>query len=365
MLFLSTPVTPFHALAAPRSQDHRRRLSAWWRRGQVDPGTGVTAYMPMTLLPLSSVVGLRFPWMMSNWWRCTVPLLATELAKLGFCQPDLAIIDSALGAFIPGALAPAVTVYRMTDYNAGFASATTQLAALELELAHRADIVVVTASELTPRAQSMAPGKPVLHVPHGVDFEHFAAIGGAPSDLTPPDLIGLDRPIALYVGSLREWFDFDLVSWLAAELPEMSFVVVGPERLARGRLGQRRNIHLLGERPYSEIPRYLRAADVGIIPFDRRGYADLVDHSNPLKLYEYMAAGLPVVATEWPVLRRLASPALLSASPDQFRDNLLRAVELAPALASAGREFARDHSWGASYETLLGAIGPLLPASRG
>jgi glycosyltransferase involved in cell wall biosynthesis len=248
----------------------------------------------------------------------------------------------------------------MTDYNAGFGSSTTELAALEQELARRADIVAITASELLPRAQSMAPNKEIVHLPHGVDLEHFARSGPAPADIEP-----VPRPIVVYVGSIREWFDFELVSWLSEELPELSFVIIGPERAARGKLPERPNIHLLGERHYSTIPHYLAAADVGIIPFDRVRYPSLVDHANPLKLYEYMAAGLPVVSTDWPVLRRLASPALLSGSAEEFRANLLTAIADAASLGPAGRQFANEHGWEASYQTLLSATAPLLRARRG
>jgi len=351
VLFLSTPVTPFHALAVPRSPDHRSRLAAWWHRGQRDEATGVTQFMPMTVLPLSSVVGLRYPWVLRDWWRFTVPPVAKELRSLGFSRPDLAVIDSVLGAFILGALAPATSVYRMTDYNPGFASSTEQLAVLEAELAQRVDMVAVTTAELVPVARHLAPGKAVLHLPHGVDFGHFANPGPVPADLAR-----LPRPIAIYVGSLREWFDFDLVGQLAEQLPDVSFVLVGPERPARRRLASRPNLHLLGERPYRDVPSYLAAADVGLIPFDRARYGALVDHVNPLKLYEYMAAGLPVVATESAVLRRLASPALLCAEPRQFAGLLAQALGSAPALGAAGRRFAREHSWEASYRALLAAV---------
>jgi len=313
----------------------------------------------MTLLPLSSVIGLRFPWVLENWWRYTVPPLPKELEKLGFAQPDLAIVDTALGAFIPDILAPKVTVYRMTDYNSGFASSTAELARLERQLAVRADMVAVTASELAERARSLAPAKLVVHIPHGVDFEHFSVPGPAPGDIK-----AFPAPIAIYVGSLREWFDSELVSWLAGSLPQISFVLIGPELAVRGRLAGHPNLHLLGERPYSLIPYYLQAAQVGIIPFDRDSYPELVDHANPLKLYEYMAAGLPVVSTDWPVLRRLASPALLSRSRAEFRDNLLTAIERAGQLRHAGTEFARAHSWDASYQALRAAVGALTPAAE-
>lgn len=355
VLFLSNPVTPFHALAAPRSRDHRRRFAAWWQRGRVDHASGVTQFTPLTVLPLSSVIGLRFPWVLREWWRYTVPPLTKELGKLGFSHPDIAIVDTALAAFIPDLLAPRVTVYRMTDYNTGFASSTPQLAALEEELARRADIVAVTAAELVPRAQAMAPGKEIVHLPHGVDFDHFAVQGPAPTDMR-----GISGPIVLYVGSLREWFDFDLVSWLATELPQASFALVGPERAARGRLAEHPNVHLLGQRQYSEIPYYLAAAQVGIIPFDRKHYPSLVDHANPLKLYEYMAAGLPVVSTDWPVLRRLNSPALLANGRAEFRDNLVRAIDQATALGPKSKQFAREHGWEASYRALLAAVEPRL-----
>jgi glycosyltransferase involved in cell wall biosynthesis len=351
VLFLATPVTPFHAIAAPRSRDHRSRLAAWWRRGRLDGATGIIQYMPMTVLPLSSVVGLRFSWVLRDWWRFTVPPLAKELRSLGFFRPDLAIVDSVLGTFMLDVLAPATSVYRMTDYNAGFASSTSQLSKLEAELAKQVDIIAVTASELEPVARGLASGKTFVHMPHGVDFGHFADPGPA-----PPELRELPRPIAIYVGSLREWFDFDLVSELATQLPQVSFVLVGPDRPARGKLADRANLHLLGERPYRDVPGYLAAADVGIIPFDRRRYARLVDHINPLKLYEYMAAGLPVVATECAVLRRLASPALLCAEPAQFANRLLEALGSAGVLAAAGQRFALEHSWEESYRALLAAV---------
>ena len=347
VLFLSTPVTPFHAAAVVRSQDHRRRFRAWWRRGRVDPATGVTHYMPMTLLPLSSVIGLRYPWILRNWWKVTVPPLGPAVRRLGFTDPDLVIIDSPLGAFLVDLLRPRHSVMRVTDYNAGFASSTSELADIERDLAGRVDVVAVTASELQPYAQTLAPDKAITHLPHGVDLERFSGPVSSPADLA-----AVARPIVMYVGSLREWFDYELLDRLATALPHMSFVLIGPEHAARDRITARPNVHVLGERPYADIHSYLSSADVGIIPFDRGRYPELVDHSNPLKLYEYMAAGLPVVSSDWPVLRRLDSPALLCDSFDDFLRAIPHALDQADDLGAAGLRFARSHGWEAAYRIL-------------
>jgi glycosyltransferase involved in cell wall biosynthesis len=143
-----------------------------------------------------------------------------------------------------------------------------------------------------------------------------------------------------------------LLDRLAVTFPQYSFVLIGPEFAARGRITSRPNLHVLGERPYAMIHSYLSAADVGLIPFDRAHYRDLVDHSNPLKLYEYMAAGLPVVSSDWPVMRRLNSPALLCETFDDFVRAVPDALERSPELSTAGVAFARSHGWEAAYRLL-------------
>jgi glycosyltransferase involved in cell wall biosynthesis len=351
VLFLSTPVTPFHALAVARSRDHRRRFRAWWKRGRVDRETGVTHYMPLTLLPLSSVIGLRYRWILRNWWKVTVPPLGPALERLGFAEPDLLIVDSPLGAFLVDLLRPRRSVMRVTDYNAGFASSTSELTAIERDLAGRVDVVAVTASELQRYAQSLAPGKSIMHLPHGVDLGRFSGPTHPPADMA-----GIAGPIVMYVGSLREWFDYELLGHLAVGLPQVSFVLIGPEFSARNRIGDRPNVHVLGERPYSMVHSYLTSADIGLIPFNRVDFPELVDHSNPLKLYEYMAAGLPVVSSDWPVMRRLDSPALLCRSSDDFLRAIPEALERARELSDAGLTFARTHGWDEAYDRLADLV---------
>jgi len=136
----------------------------------------------------------------------------------------------------------------------------------------------------------------------------------------------------------------------------MSFVLVGPNALARRRLDLRPNLHLLGPRPYEQIPAYLRNADIGLIPFDVRGHPDLVNSIHPLKLYEYLASGLPVVASRWDEIASLNSPATtLCGSATEFADALTTALSTTPD-SLAVSSFVDVADWRARTRQLISAV---------
>ena len=107
---------------------------------------------------------------------------------------------------------------------------------------------------------------------------------------------------------------------------------------------------LLGSRPYAKLPAYLAAMDVGLIPFkqDRVTY-----HADPIKAYEYLAAGLPVVATEMPALHRLSHVVRLANSPESFEAHIAAALAEGRALKKSERQAeAARHSWASRFETI-------------
>jgi glycosyltransferase involved in cell wall biosynthesis len=150
---------------------------------------------------------------------------------------------------------------------------------------------------------------------------------------------------------MEQWFDFALVSRATERLSDVSFVLIGPNRLATERLPPRPNLHLLGSRPFAELPAYLHNADVGIIPFDVKNCGELVHSINPLKMYEYMACGLPVVAVAWDELQHLQSPARLCDTTEEFIRAIADAVSQ-PYDRNSSVRFAREHDWSASYRML-------------
>lgn len=360
-LFLAAHITPFHVGAAAWDARQRRRARSWLagRERAPDDGDGKkpTARTPLTLLPLSSVVGLRFEPLLRQWARWTLPSLARQIRSDGMLGADLAIVDTPLYGFMFDWLRPLRKVYRVLDYTPGFSSSTSELACLERQAASVADVVVYTTPALADHARSLGARRVAL-VPNGVDLAHYRR----PTEEEPPEYAAAPRARAVYVGALREWFDYGLVNGLVKALPEVSFVIIGTDH-SGGAFRRAPNLHLLGPRPYCALPAYLRHADLGLIPFDRGRHHDLVDRVNPLKLYEYAACGLPVVATSWPALVEVKSPAILCDGLDAWVEGITGALAAAATLGPASRRFADGCDWSARTDQLLAAA-ELAPDER-
>ena len=204
----------------------------------------------------------------------------------------------------------------------------------------RADVVMASAPALIDEHRSERSD--ILYVENGVDAVAF----GRPTS-APPDVPVLGRPVVGYHGMIARWFDFDLVGIVADELPEVEIVLVGPvdpsvrERLAD--LEERTNVHYLGPKPSDEIAKYVQTFDVGVVPFV---VDDLTRAVSPLKMYEYMAAGVPVVATPLPVCE--AHPLVAtSGDPQTFVRLIVDALGHSgeSQLVDALYEAAHEASW--------------------
>jgi len=235
--------------------------------------------------------------------------------------------------------------------SSGYPKSTKAYLEAEKEIANRVDIVLYTARNLEEHVMSLAPKKAV-YFSNGVNYLHFAK----GSNLPPPEFEGIKHPIALYVGAMNEWFDYELINSSAKELPNISFVLIGPSVMARKRLERLPNIHILGPRPYNDLPRYMYNSDVGLIPFDLHNHTDLVNSIKPLKLYEYMACGLPVLAVEWNELKREKIPVILYKNREDFNKSIEIICYQKPFNKRALQKFAQRHDWGRQIKLLYGLI---------
>jgi len=188
----------------------------------------------------------------------------------------------------------------------------------EQEMCHASDLVIASAEDLAERCRRYSAN--VHYVPHGVDFEHFAdALTPGP---LPADLAAIPEPRIGFFGLIHEWVDVALIGRLADALP-YSFVIIGSAKTDMSPVEGKRNVHVLGRKPYAELPAYSRGFQAAIVPFLM---TELTQSVNPIKLREYAAAGLPIVSSPLPEVRKCADIAVCADSFDEWVSALRDAV---------------------------------------
>lgn len=203
---------------------------------------------------------------------------------------------------------------------------------MERRLLRRADLVITTAEHLF---RDKAPFNPNTHlVTHGVDHAFFSR-ALQPGTKDPGDLRRVGKPRIGFFGLIHEWIDLELIARVASEKPQWSIVLIGDTAVDVSSLKGFHNIHFLGRKPYEWLPAYCRVFDAGIIPFRVN---ELTLNVNPIKLKEYLAAGLPVVSTALPEAQKLGDLVEVGKNPDEF----IRRLELALAEDTPDKRIARS-----------------------
>lgn len=179
-----------------------------------------------------------------------------------------------------------------------------------------ADVVLTTSDKLFNVASQVNPH--TFLVPNGCDYDHFSNRIYGP----PVDIANLPRPIIGYIGVVATWVDLNLIVKVADQYPDYSIVVVGPLYNVTD-VPQRPNIHWLGFRDYEVLPAYAQNFDVGIIPFR---VSSMIEAVNPIKMWEYMATGMPIVTTPMPEVRKFDDVVLVSDTDEEFVLNISRAI---------------------------------------
>jgi glycosyltransferase involved in cell wall biosynthesis len=288
--------------------------------------------------------------------RRLLPVLVRRAARrLGMRQPIL-------WAYVPqaevliDALEPSLVVYHcVDDIAAQDRIDSASFRAAEARFAARADLVLASAPALAERLRNVS--EHVLDAPNVADTELFSrALEPGPLD---PGMAALPTPRIVFTGAIvAAKLDLPMLAELARLRPSWSFALVGPigpgePRADVSQLGAEPNIHMLGPRRYAELPDVLRAADAGLIPYARNA---LTESIFPMKVYEYLAAGLPVVATPLPALGGVAD---VATAPDAAGIAALLEEALAADSPARRAERSRDaasHSWERRLDEIAAAI---------
>jgi glycosyltransferase involved in cell wall biosynthesis len=295
--------------------------------------------------------------------RLLPALVRRATKRLGFERPILWAYVPQAEALLD-ALDPSLVVYHCVDDIAAQPGVDAgSFRAAEARFAARADLVLASAPALVARMRKLNDN--VLDAPNVADTAAFAtALEPGPVD---PAIDALPRPRIVFTGAVvATKLDVPLIVDVARARPDWSFALVGPTGVGDpstdvSALDAVENIHLLGGRHHSALPGVLRGADAGIIPY---ACNRLTASVFPMKVYEYLAAGLPVVATALPALAAVTEIATAPDAPT-FIAALDAALEhVGDAERAARSQAAATHSWDARLAEIATAIAAL-PDCRG
>jgi UDP-galactopyranose mutase len=233
---------------------------------------------------------------------------------------------------IAGSLEPSAIVYDCMDELSAFLGAPPELLERERELLDRAGAVFTGGPSLYEAKRKRHPA--VHCFPSSVDVEHFARARDA-SD--PADQSRLPRPRLGYYGVIDERIDVAILDRMAEAHPDWSVVMVGPVvKIDPGILPRRPNLHLLGQKPYAELPAYAGGWDVCMMPF---AINRATRYISPTKVLEYMAAERPIVSTP---IHDVAVPYGEIVYVGQGPDGFLAACERALSASEVERRLRRE-----------------------
>ncbi|MBV1880910.1 MAG: glycosyltransferase [Pseudomonadales bacterium] len=234
-------------------------------------------------------------------------------------------------------------IYYCVDEQGGFSGLDGQsFNDLDKKMNSAADIIMCSARSLYEK--NVVSNKNTFYMPHGVNYDLFASTMNDDVKVAN-DISVIKKPVFLFFGHISyDWVDADLVKYLAKQKPEWSWVYVGRYSMDEQEFCGFNNIYLLGEKDFEDLPSYCKGADVAIIPFV---YSDLTNNCNPLKLPEYLAAGLPVVSTNIPEVKLSYSEGVyIGSSNDGFLAECEKAlIEVDKARAMRLSDSMAQHSW--------------------
>lgn len=243
-----------------------------------------------------------------------------------------------------------VLYYCVDDHAAFTGYDSEQILKDEKDLCQRADLVVTTSMLLQESKESLNPD--TILIPHGVDFDHFnqAVSNNLPE---PADIADIPHPRLGFFGLIRDWVDLDLMAEVARTKPQWHFVLLGDSTVDLTPYRNLTNMHFLGRKPYADLPAYCKQFDVGLIPFKIN---ELTRAVNPIKLREYLAAGLPVVSTPLPEVKLYEHLVHIADTPDKFMEAIERCFHDAPSARSERIKAMVQEKWPAKLSIITKSL---------
>jgi hypothetical protein len=340
---VTNPLSPFNTVFGENKRSVLKRMRNHMKNG-ADIDKSLWYYVPFTLLPFHNNTFFDKKYFFNNYHRFMVPSLAKLIRKKDFSSVDVLWLGTAHQKFWLDFVDYKCSVFRLADNIKAFKKSGEILLEAQEKVIEAADVVCVTSKLLLEKYKDRYNHTAFLYLPNGVDLSHFIRENYIP----PPEYRQIKKPVALYVGAIDTWFDFDLLRDTADKCPEISFVIIGAD--SSGKLkNMSRNIFYLGPKDYSQIPDYIYHSDCGIIPFDK---SEIVQTVSPIKMYEFFSLGKPVISRAWDELKRLDCPCLMADTAEEFAEHL-KDKQLFSQNNNHLMDYAANNSWESRYHTLV------------
>jgi glycosyltransferase involved in cell wall biosynthesis len=280
------------------------------------------------------------------------------ISYIRFLKWKLKLTDPILFTFLPntvdvvGKLGAKKIVYYCVDEFSEFVGVPTKMVIdMEKRLIEKSDIVFATSLKLYDNKRKF--NNNTYFMPHGVDVAHFSKALDS-NTVIPKDIADIPHPVVGFFGLIEEWIDQELIIKIAREKPDWSILLIGKINADISRLKEYKNIHIIGARNYKDLPSYCKIFDVATIPFVIN---ELTLNVNPIKLREYLAAGIPVVSTSLPEVKSYSDHAYIADNHDEF----LKALEIAinantPENKRSRMDFIKNESWMSKIEKISDTI---------
>lgn len=335
VLWLNSVGTRTPKLGSGRDLGKIRRKLAEFARGPVNVENDLWVFTPLVLplphLPAARALNARI-------LRATIGALRL---RLGLKRFDLWTFLPNVADYV-GTLGERRAVYYCVDEWSLFSYLDeAQTREAERALLRKVDACFAINHALADAKRTICPNTYVA--PHGVDHAVFAR---ALDDSlpVPADVAGLKRPIIGFYGTIQDWVDLELVAAVARKRPDWSFVLLGQVLVDVSAVSGLANVHLLGRKPHDQLPAYCKAFDVGLIPYV---ISERMTYVNPIKLREYLSAGVPVVSTPVPEVLRYQHLCSIASTPEELEAAIARALDEPRSARKARSDAMNNETWAA------------------
>lgn len=344
VLWLSPSYSLLHFVNDKEITKKRQQLN---KGKKVKLKENIYGYSPFTVIPFVDIPGFNSTFNARFHLKTAVPSLESELKNIGFDNVDILWISNLKMLYLKEHVKYNKLIHRLSDEKSGFKSFFSTLAKLEEELLRESDVIFATAKVLEDKARKYSDR--VYYLPNGVNYDNFQK----ESYEMPKEYEAYSNSKrVIYIGAISEWLDCEMIEEALKNNENVEFFFIGPDKGVLEPLKRYNNLHILGKRPYESLPDYLNFSHCAIIPFKKNKLTDAI---NPVKLYEYLACGIPTVTSDYKEINYVKGPFFIAKNPVEFSNLITKAIELEQNVEEL-KNFAKANDWNSRVDEILKKI---------